>query len=36
LTIVTGGGYVQRSVGHMLAERAERPLRPARGISPTR
>jgi len=36
LTMVTGWDYIQRSVGHMVAERAEGPLRPARGISPTR
>jgi|DewCreStandDraft_4_1066084.scaffolds.fasta_scaffold00029_62 cardiolipin synthase len=36
LTIVTGWDYVQRSVGHMLAERAEGRLRPAGGATPTR
>lgn len=36
LTIVTGWDYVQRSVGHMLAERAESRLRPAGGATPTR
>jgi len=36
LTVVTGWDYLQKSVGHMLAERSEAPLRPARGVSPTR
>lgn len=36
LTIVTGWDYVQKSVGHMLAERAEGRLRPAGGATPTR
>jgi len=36
LTIVTGWDYIQRSVAHMRVERAEGPLRPARGTSPTR
>ena len=35
LTIVTGWDYIQRSVAHMRVERAEGPLRPARGVSST-
>jgi cardiolipin synthase len=35
LTIVTGWDYLQKSVGHMRAERAAGSFRPARGVSST-